>query len=65
MRDPMRTMYILKAISKGLSTYFFVMLPVFYTQDIISFVQIRYIGALSITYIVAGAFTLIVRPAKV
>ena len=52
---PLATLYILQALTKGLSTSYFVLLPVFYAKKLIGSAAIGYIGAAFIVALIIGA----------
>jgi FSR family fosmidomycin resistance protein-like MFS transporter len=56
---PPRSLYILPPIAKGFTTFYFVLLPIFYVGHIITTKQIGYIGALYITFLILGAIAIV------
>jgi MFS transporter, FSR family, fosmidomycin resistance protein len=48
-------LYILQGLVKGLSVFYFVLLPVFYVENLITTKEIGYIGALFIGLLIVGA----------
>jgi FSR family fosmidomycin resistance protein-like MFS transporter len=57
--QPPRSLYVLPPMAKGFTTFYFVLLPVFYVAHIISSKQIGYIGALFIAFLVLGAVAVV------
>lgn len=53
---PFAVLYVLKVLSKGLSVFYFVLLPVFYAEGLITAAQIGYVGAAFIAALILGAF---------
>ena len=51
----MRSLYIMQSLAKGFSVFYFVLLPIFYSQKLITSKQIGYIGALFIVLLILGA----------
>jgi len=56
---PPRSLYVLPPLAKGFTTFYFVLLPVFYAAHIISSKQIGYIGALFIVSLIFGAVAVV------
>jgi FSR family fosmidomycin resistance protein-like MFS transporter len=56
---PPRSLYVLPPIAKGFTTFYFVLLPVFYVAHITSSKQIGYIGALFIVFLILGAVAVV------
>lgn len=52
---PLVNLALLQALVKGFSIFYFVLLPVFYAQKFITVVQLGYIGALFIMFLIIGA----------
>lgn len=52
---PLVSLYILQGLTKGLSTSYFVLLPVFYAKKLIGSAAIGYIGAAFIAALIIGA----------
>jgi MFS transporter, FSR family, fosmidomycin resistance protein len=50
-----KKIYVLQALAKGFSIFYFVLLPVFYAEGWIDSTQLGYVGALFIVAIIAGA----------
>jgi FSR family fosmidomycin resistance protein-like MFS transporter len=57
--QPPRSLYVLPPLAKGFTTFYFVLLPVFYVAHIINSKQIGYIGALFIAFLILGAVAVV------
>lgn len=49
------SLYIIQALAKGFSVFYFVLLPVLYAEELITTSQLGYIGALFILMLISGA----------
>jgi len=49
------SLYVMQALAKGFSVFYFVMLPVFFAEKLITSKEIGYIGALFIGLLIVGA----------
>ena len=54
-----RSLYVLPSLAKGFTTFYFVLLPVFYAAKLISTKQIGYVGALFIVFLILGAVAIV------
>lgn len=54
-RKSLTSLYVMQALAKGFSVFYFVMLPVFYAEKLITSKEIGYIGALFIGLLIIGA----------
>jgi MFS family permease len=54
-RKSLTSLYVMQALAKGFSVFYFVMLPVFYAEKLITSKEIGYIGALFIGLLIVGA----------
>jgi hypothetical protein len=48
-------LYIMQALAKGFTVFYFVLLPIFFAQNIINSQQLGYIGAFFIAMLILGA----------
>ncbi len=48
-------LYIMQALAKGFTVFYFVLLPIFFAQNLISSKQLGYVGAFFIVMLIAGA----------
>lgn len=53
--EPVVSLYILQALVKGFTIFYFVLLPVFYAEKFINSPELGYIGALFILLLIIGA----------
>ncbi len=54
-KKSLTSLYVMQALAKGFSVFYFVMLPVFYAEKLITSKEIGYIGALFIGLLIIGA----------
>jgi MFS transporter, FSR family, fosmidomycin resistance protein len=53
--EPLVNLYVLQALVKGFTVFYFVLLPVFYAEKFINSTELGYIGALFIVLLIIGA----------
>jgi hypothetical protein len=53
--EPLVNLYFLQALTKGMSVFYFVLLPLFYAEKFINSTQLGYIGGLFIVLLIVGA----------